>query len=268
MTAISGSHTLLTGGSRGLGPVIAEALAQRGGHLALAARSEKGLSKVVESLRKYDVKTLAVSMDLTQSIQRQSLISTVMEEFGRVDILINNAGVETEGPFLDQPWIAIRDTIELNLTAPMELTYLVLPDMLDYRDGHIVNIASIAAKSGINNAATYSGTKAGLAEWTRGLRLELEGSGVHFSTIFPGYVTEVGMFARFKKTPPTLIGSCTPSQVAGAIVRAIEKEKIELVVNSSPLRLLFAVSEISPVLGDWFTKIGGGVDFQRRKLEQ
>jgi short-subunit dehydrogenase len=267
MTAISASCILLTGGSRGLGPVIAGALANRGANLALAARSEQGLNKVVESLQKYEVETLAVPVDLTQPAQRQALVDTVMEKFGRIDILINNAGVESEGAYLDLPWEVIRDTIELNLTAPMELTYLVLPHMLDRRRGHIVNISSIGAKCGTNLAATYCGTKAGLAEWTRGLRLELDGSGVHFSTIFPGYVTEVGMFARFHKTPPVLIGSCTPPQVARAVVRAIEKDKIELVVNSSPLRLLFALSEISPVLGDWFTKMGGGVDFQRRKLE-
>jgi len=76
-------------------------------------------------------------------------------------------------------------------------------------------------------AATYSGTKAGLAEWTRALRLELANTGVHFSTIFPGYVREVGMFAKFGIQSPWIVGSCAPSQVAKAVVQAIEKGRLK-----------------------------------------
>jgi short-subunit dehydrogenase len=268
MALLNGKHVLLTGGSRGIGPVIAEALAKRGAHIALAARSEEGLRNVVKSLSKYEVKTLAVPVDLAQSTRPHELISTVIEKFGTIDILINNAGLETEGAYADLTWAAIRETIEVNLIAPMALTYLVLPHMLNQKQGHIVNIASIGAKSGGPYAATYCGTKAGLAEWTRGLRLELEGSGIHFSTIFPGYITEIGMFARFNKTPPWMVGACTPFQVARAVVRAIEKEEVEVIVNSRPARLVFILNEISPSFGDWIMHKLGAVDFQRRKVEQ
>lgn len=266
LTAINGKHILLTGGSRGLGPVIAEALAARGAHIALAARSEAGLHSVVQSLTRYPVKTLAVPVDLAQETHQRLLIDTVIDKFGAIDILINNAGIETEGAYLDLAWEDIRANIEVNLLAPMALTYRVLPHMLAQKQGHIVNIASMAAKSGGPYAATYSGAKAGLAEWTRGLRLELAGTGMHFSTIFPGYITEVGMFARFNLTPPRLVGSCTPAQVARAIVRAIEKESLEVIVNSVPLRLDFMLNELSPALGDWVMHRSGSVDFQRRKV--
>jgi short-subunit dehydrogenase len=265
MTSILGKRILITGGSRGLGPVIAEVLAARGAHIALAARSQAGLHRVVQSLSKYPVKTLAVPVDLAQEAQRHDLIAAVLENFGAIDILINNAGIETEGAYLDLTWDAIRENIEVNLLAPLALTYLVLPHMLDQKQGHIVNIASMAAKSGGPYAATYSGAKAGLAEWTRGMRLELAGTGVRFSTIFPGYITEVGMFARFNLTPPRLVGSCTPGQVARAVVRAIEKESLEVIVNSVPLRLDFMLNELSPALGDWVMRQSGSVDFQRRK---
>src|SRR5512134_308129 len=118
MTQIDGKHVLLTGGSRGIGPVIAESLARRGAHLALAARSQEGLSQVAESLRRFDVQTMAVAVDLTQPDQRHHLVSTVLEEFGAIDILINNAGLETEGAYLSLPWEKIRETIEVNLIAP------------------------------------------------------------------------------------------------------------------------------------------------------
>ena len=88
--------------------MLAEALAERGAHIALAARSEVGLHSVVQSLSRYPVKTLAVPVDLAQEAQRHEMIATVLEKFGAIDILINNAGIETEGAFLDLTWEAIR----------------------------------------------------------------------------------------------------------------------------------------------------------------
>lgn len=266
MTQIDGKHVLLTGGSRGIGPVIAESLARRGAHLALAARSQEGLSQVAEPLRRFDVQIMIMAVDLTQPDQRHRLVSTVLEEFGAIDILINNAGLETEGAYLSLPWEKIHETIEVNLIAPMELTYLILPHMLEKKMGHIVNMASMAAKCGGPYAATYDATKAGLAEWTQGLRLELAHTGVHFSTIFPGYVTDVGMFARFGLVPPRSIGSCTPAQVANAVVKAIEQNTLEVIVNSTPQRLFYALKELSPSLADWILFKLGTVDFQRRKV--
>ena len=268
MTSIFGKYIVLTGGSRGIGPIIAEALAACGAHIALAARSEEGLLATANNLSKYGTQTMIVPVDLSQISQQQSLVETVMNKFGRIDILINNAGLETEGAYLDLNWEAIQKTVEVNLLAPMMLTHQVLPTMIAQKSGHIVNIASVAAKIGAPYAATYCGTKAGLAEWTRALRLELEGSGVHFSTILPGYINEVGMFAKFKIQSPSLIGSTTPEKVAKAVVKAIEKDKLELFVNSSPARLLSVACEISPPLGDWLKQVLGVVEFQRKKVEK
>ena len=257
---------LLTGGSRGLGPVIAESLAKRGASIALAARSKSGLDDVATNLRTMGIKTLTIPIDLSIASQREKLVADVINEFGQIDILVNNAALETEGAYTELSWTSIQETIEVNLTAPMALTHLVLPGMLERKSGHIVNIASIAAKSGGPYDATYSGTKAGMAEWTRGLRLELRNSGLHFSTIFPGYVREVGMFARFGMKPPRMVGSCHPTQVAKAVVQAIVKGKSEMIINSQPLRYIFMLNELSPNIGDWIMRISGAVDFQRRKV--
>ena len=257
---------LLTGGSRGIGPIIAEALAKRGAYIALAARSKSGLDGAAMRLSATGIKTLIMPIDLRQPSQREKLVADVLSEFGKIDILVNNAGLETEGAYAELSWPAIQETIEVNLIAPMALTHLVLPAMLERKSGHIVNIASIAAKSGAPYAATYSGTKAGLAEWARGLRLELADTGVHFSTIFPGYVREVGMFAKFGMNSPWVVGSCAPSQVAEAVVHAIEKGRIEKIINSRPLRYSYMLNELSPTIGDWLMRISGVVDFQRRKV--
>jgi len=266
MENLKGRVVLLTGGSRGLGPVIADSLAKRGASIALTARSKSRLDEVASNLRDTDTEVFTFTVDLNRASQRKKLINDVLKEFGKIDILVNNAGLESEGAFTELSWSSIQETIEVNLTAPMDLTHLVLPGMLERGSGHIVNIASIAAKSGGPYAATYSGTKAGMAEWARGLRLELRNSGVHFSTIFPGYAREVGMFARFGMKPPRMVGSCHPSQVANAVVSAIVKGKREMIINSQPLRYVFVLNELSPKLGDWLMRISGAVDFQRRKV--
>jgi short-subunit dehydrogenase len=266
MGHLKGMVVLLSGGSRGIGPIVAEALARKGANIALAARSKGALDDVAIRLNELGAKTFVMPVDLRESSQRERLIADVMTEFGKIDVLVNNAGLETEGAYTELSWPSIRETIEVNLIAPMALTHLVLMDMLKRKAGHIVNIASIAAKSGAPYAATYSGTKAGLSEWTRALRLELAGTGIHFSTIFPGYVREVGMFARFGMQSPWIVGSCAPSQVAKAVVDAIERGKIEKIVNSRPLRYSFMLNELSPTIGDWLMRISGVVNFQRRKV--
>ena len=263
---LKGKVVLLTGGSRGIGPGMAEAFAKKGTIIALAARSEAGLEEVAKQLKNSNAKVRIFPVDLRESLQRERLISSVLREMGTIDILVNNAGLETEGAFSELPWRSIQENIEVNLIAPMALTHLILPEMLKKKSGYIVNIASIAAKNGAPYAAVYSGTKAGLAEWTRALRLELAGTGIRFSTIFPGYVREVGMFAKFGVKSPRIIGSCSPVQVAKAVVKAIENEKLETIVNSRPLRYVFSLNDLSPSFGDWIMRISGANDFQRKKV--
>ena len=263
---LKGKVVLLTGGSRGIGPILANALAKKGAILALAARSEKGLEEVAGQLKNSNAKVRLFPVDLRIPLQREQLIGNVLNELGTIDILLNNAGLETEGAFSELPWQSIYENIEVNMIAPMALTHLILPEMLKKKSGYIVNIASIAAKNGAPFAAVYSGTKAGLAEWTRALRLELAGSGIRFSTIFPGYVREVGMFAKFGVKSPWIIGSCSPGQVAKAVVQAIEKERLETIINSHPLRYVFTLNDLSPSFGDWIMRISGANDFQRRKV--
>lgn len=268
MKELDGKKVLLTGGSRGIGPIIAEALAKRGANVILTASSGAKLIEVVTRLNKSGFNVLALPADLRDSSQREKLVSDVMNNFGTIDVLINNAGLETEGAYAELTWAAIRENIEVNLIAPLALTRLILPGMINKKTGHIINISSIAAKSGAPYAAVYSGTKAGLAEWSRALRLELAGTGVHFSTIFPGYVREAGMFARFGVKSPWIIGSCSPSQVSNAVIHAIEKRKVEIIVNSIPLRYSFMINELSPRLGDWLMRISGAVSFQRNKVDR
>jgi len=266
MNTLSGRYVLLTGGSRGIGPVIADALARRGAHLALAARSADGLRDTCDALRSYGIRTLAVPVDLADATERQRLAERVLNEFDRIDVLVSNAAVENEGAFVQTPWPAVDQTIEVNLVAPIHLTHLLLPHMLRQGHGHVVHVSSIGGKLGVPYDAVYCGTKAALGEWSRGLRLELAQTGIHVSTILPGYVVGVGMFARFGMPPPWLMGSCTPAQVATAVVRAIEAPCPEVIVNSRPMRPVFALAQLFPRLGDWIIRRSGVAEFQRKKV--
>jgi short-subunit dehydrogenase len=268
MQSLKEKHVLLTGGSRGLGAVIAEALAQKGANVALAARREEDLNVVADHIRHYGVKTLVVPVDLENAVQRRKLLDKVLDKFGAIDVLINNAGLYGVGSYLKLSWETICKVIEVNLIAPMNLSYLVLPYMVSKKEGHIVNIASVAGKRGFPYGATYSATKAGLAEWTRGLRLELREQGIHFTTLFPGYVMGAGMFAKTGLTPPWIIGSCTPESVAKAVIQGILKNRKEILVNSRPLQPILNIGESFPSFADWMMKKIGAYDLQRRMANE
>lgn len=265
MVELRGGLTLVTGGSRGLGPYIARALAREGMNVVLTARDAAGLEQVAASVHALGVRAAVVPADLTSAADRERLARDA-DALGPIDVLVNNAGVEPEGSFATQDAATIAQTIEVNVTAPIHLARLLLPGMLARRRGHLVHLASLAGKKGAPYDAVYSGTKAALIEWSSGLRSELRGTGVGSSAICPGYVTGEGMFARFRMRPPPMLGSCTPEQVARAVVRAIRKDEPEIIVNSLPVRPLLGLYQLFPSLGERLLGWLGVTEFQRRKV--
>jgi short-subunit dehydrogenase len=259
-------RALVTGASRGIGPHIARALARAGAQLAVTARSAASLRGLVEELEASGVRAIGVSADLRSAADRARLVAETRNALGGIDILVNNAAIDSSGAFTTLTPETVANTIETNLAAPIHLTGLVLPDMLERRTGHVVNIASLAGKKAVPYEALYGGTKAGLIEWTSALRIELRGSGVSLSAICPGYVTGEGMFARWGVAPHPLFGSCTPAAVARAVVRAIEKDRPEVVVNSMPVRSWLAFYALAPGLAGTFVDLLGLTRFQRRKV--
>lgn len=256
---------LVTGGSRGIGPRIARALARQGVHVGVAARDAAGLGRTVDEVRGLGVRAEALQADLSSAEAREALVARATEVLGAIDILVNNAGLEPEGPFAEIEPAAIEVTVEVNLIAPMHLTRQVLPEMIERDVGHVVNIASLGGKKGAPYDAVYCGTKAALVEWTAGVRAELEGTGVSLSAICPGYVREIGMFARHGMRAPALLGSCSPDDVANAVVDAIRRDRPEVIVNDRPVRLLLALNALFPRLGARMLTTLGITEFQRRK---
>jgi len=259
-------RALLTGASRGIGPHIARALAREGVNLAITARSTDGLALLAAELEGAGGRVQTIAGDLRSGAERERVVTHAVAALGGIDVLINNAAVDNSGPFLALGPEALAETITTNLTAPVHLTALVLPSMLERGSGHIVNIASLAGKKAVPFEALYGGTKAALIEWSSALRIELHGTGVSLSAVCPGYVTGEGMFARWKIAPPRLFGSTTPAAVASGVVRALRKDLPEVVVNSRPVRAWLALYAIAPGFAGRMVDVVGLTAFQRRKV--
>jgi short-subunit dehydrogenase len=251
VSELRGKNVLLTGSSRGIGPVIAHALAREGANLALTARSADELGSVAADLAAEGVRVTVVPADLGDSEAIAPLIERVRRELGEVDVLVNNAGMRQTAEFASLDPSAMQEVMQTNVMAPMLLTRLLLPGMIERGSGHIVNIASVAGKVGVPFEAAYSASKAALVEWSAALRVELEGSGVGVSCICPGYVraTEATPSPR-RRRAPRLIGSVPPARVAQAVVSAIRDNRREVLVMPLPVRPLLALAELSPWLRD------------------
>jgi len=258
-----GAVVLITGASRGLGPVIAEAFSQRGARLVLVARDATALERVASGMRARGASVLCVPTDLADQAQLARLVARCHAELGRIDVLVNNAALE-QVDCLEQ--LSAEDTtqyINVNLTAPIQLSRLVLADMLARDTGHIVNLSSVAGFGGAAFGETYGATKAGLVGFTRSLRASLKtrGSAVSASVICPGFVSDTGMFADLQRAhalrAPAILGTCTPRDVARAVLRAIERDTPEAFVGRRPLRLMFAIGLLFPRLLERLSRVFG-----------
>jgi short-subunit dehydrogenase len=242
-------------------------------NLVLVAFPGEGLLEVCSAVTKEGVKAIALDFDLRDAQQRQRVVSTTLKEFGRVDVLVNNAGLEASAFYHELSEEQIKDILTVNLEAPMLLTRAVLPGMLRQGHGHIVNMSSLAGKFGPGFQEAYTATKAALTAFTFSLRGTYRKTGVSASVVCPGFV-EAGIYERMKKQigrpAPGLLGAgvCSPEHVAQAVVRAIERDLPEIIVSRLPVRPLLALYPLSPSLGAWITdKILGAHDFFRTVAE-
>lgn len=264
---LEGMNVLLTGGSRGLGPVIARALASKGASIALSARSAPALQQVAADIERSGARAVAIPADVTNAQARRDLVSQTRDALGSIDVLVNNAGIEWVSHFDRLDEADIERIVATNLLAPLMLTRLVLPEMLERESGHVVTISSLGGKKGTPYSATYAATKAGLNEWSCALRQEVRGSGVGVSVVVPGFVSEAGMFAEYGKRAPRIAGESSPEAVAQAVVRAVTKNVGEIIVNPGPVKLMMMANALSPRLMEWVLGKAGVYAFYRRQAE-
>lgn len=256
---LEGKTAIVTGASAGIGRAVARALANNGVNLVLAARSTERLQAAQQELiEQTGVKVLAVPCDVRRPHDLARLVDQAAAEFGRIDLLVNNAGISGFYRFEDLTTDEIDDILRTNLTSAVQLTRLVLPHMLRQGWGHVVNMASLAGKHGPPCAAAYAATKAGLIAFTQSLRIEFRGRRISASAICPGFTDNGGIYDAIRRDvgrePPGMIGSTTTDAVARAVVRAIRKDQPEVIVNSPPLRLFCVLDALFPRLGDWLLR--------------
>jgi short-subunit dehydrogenase len=267
MGELRGANVFLTGASKGIGAFIARALAFRGANLAITDLDADALERKAANLAGTGTTVVALPADLRDPESIDELVPQVEAALGPVDILVNNAAVARLAPFSEFEDAELRAMVEVNLVAPMILTRRLLPGMIERGRGHVVTVSSLEGRKGIPFDAAYSGTKAALVSWMEGIHVELEGTGVRTSIILPGYVSEAGIFMDRGAVAPRLMGASPAADVAGAVVRAIEQERQEVIVTPRPVRPLLALSALSPVLGDRILQILGVVRVQRWILE-
>ena len=257
---LRGATAIVTGGSRGIGPHIAEALARQGARVALVARSEAELEANARRLADAGAEVIAVPADITSAQSRRELIEVVERRLGPVDVLINNAGGDLQREFHNLDEDEIQGLLELNLTSAIMLSRLVLPGMLERGRGHVVNVSSMAGRVSFPYTEAYAAAKDGLIAFTRVLRADYRARGVSASTLILGPVGEAGVGARTAeevgiKLPP--VGLVSPAKIGKLTVRAIRRDKRELAVLPGPGKLLRAVMDRFPGVGPAMNRATG-----------
>jgi short-subunit dehydrogenase len=242
---IDGRIALVTGASRGIGRALALALGRSGASLALVARNHEQLDAVAEQIGRE--RALVVPADLADLEHVRGVVDATTARFGRIDVLVNNAGVVCGQDFLKTEVETVARTVDVNYRAAAVLTRLAAESMAARRFGHVVNISSLAGVVGVPGEATYSGTKAALRLFTASLRLELAEHHIGLTDVVLGFVT-TDMLDQAETSPRVsrlfaqgrrlgLMVDTPPEVVAAAIVRAIERRQ-EVVVLPTRAQLL------------------------------
>jgi short-subunit dehydrogenase len=267
MKDLQGRVALVTGASGGLGTHIARRLAREGMSVAISGRREDALAKVVGELEALGARSVAVPADLSDLTQVDPLIEGVEAALGPVDVLVNNAGVESIGAFTTYTREELTSMVDVNLTAPLLLTHRLTAGMLERGRGHVVFIASIAGKVGPAFNEPYAATKAGLVGLTQSLRAEYLKAPIGFSVVCPGFIAGDGMYARMAKEghrSNRMMGETTTDRIADAVVRAIQEDRAEILESGAPIRPLLALAQLAPGLVERLAPRFGITDLFRR----
>jgi short-subunit dehydrogenase len=236
---LDGKTVLLTGATGGLGRAIGEALAGRGATLVLSARKREALEELAASI---PGEHRVMPADLAEDGAAERLAA----EAGPVDGLVANAGLPGTGKVESFSPEELKRALRVNLEAPMMLARELAPGMHERGDGHLVFVSSLSGKAPTPRSAVYAATKFGLRGFALCLRADLTGTGVGVSLVVPGFIRDAGMFADSGAKPPPGMGTSTPQQVGAAVVKAIERDKVEVAVAPLPVRALSHIGLASP----------------------
>jgi short-subunit dehydrogenase len=219
--SLAGEVAIVTGASSGIGAVTAKELAGRGATVVLAARRVNELEAQAKAITDAGHRAVAIPTDVTDIEQLRHLTERTIELFGRVDVLVNNAGIAWREPYMENSIEQIEQIINVNLLSTILLTHVVLPGMMERRHGSLIFVASVAAHIPVD--PLYSATKFGVRGFALSLRRELANTGVSVSVVSPGFVrTPMNRHMRMPMPGPEL--------VAGAIADLAVHPRREVIV--------------------------------------
>ncbi|HMP77832.1 MAG TPA: SDR family oxidoreductase [Pirellulaceae bacterium] len=262
---------VVTGGSAGLGLEIARALGPRGAKIGIVARDEGRLRTAVQELETNGAHCVALAADVTDEGQVQQLVGQINHRLGPPSVLINNVGASTRRAVIEVRPDEYRQFFELNFMSAVNMTRALLPALVQQR-GSIVNIGSLASKTAWPLIAPYAVGKAALGAYTQQLRLELAPT-VHVMLVCPGPLKRAESSSRYVGTEGlplaaqlpgagARVARIRPEWLAQKILRGCERKSPEIIV---PFRakLLFALAQLSPRLGDWMLRRMAGASQAR-----
>jgi short-subunit dehydrogenase len=246
---LTGRSVLLTGATGGIGHAIARTLHARGTTLILTGRR----AEILEPLAA-EVGGRAVPVDLAKAKEVQALI----DECQDVDILIANAALAASGRPTEMTTKQLDSALDVNLRAPIVLASALGARMAQRGSGHIVLISSLSGIAASARGGLYAATKFGLRGFGQGLRQDLQPSGVGVSVVFPGFVSDAGMFPADQVKLPPYVGTSTPEQVAEGVAKAIEGDRGELLVAPFGMRVGTTAASVFPGLAARLQRKLGG----------
>lgn len=278
---LRGKTVLITGGSRGLGLVLAREFVREGARVAICARDSDELDRAREDLRGRGADAFSVPCDLTDRAEVEQMVSIVREQFGEIDVLVNNAGVISVGPMEEMIVADFEEAMSANYWAALYCALAVLPGMRARRQGRIVNIASIGGKLSVPHLLPYSASKFALVGLSEGMRAELAKDGVVVTTVCPGLMRtgsprhaifkgqHRAEYAWFSIGDSLPIVSISAERAARKIVAACKRGDAEVIL-SVPAKLAAVLHSMFPGLTadlmgvvDRFLPAPGGIGERR-----
>ena len=254
MNALKDNVTIITGASTGIGENLACQLAQQGASLVITARRLNELNRVADKVRSFGGKVITVSADVSNADECKKIIDTAIQEFGRIDTLINNAGMTMWAKFADIKDVSMLERImQVNYMGAVYCTHFALPHLLATR-GRLVGVASLTGLVGVPTRTGYAASKHAMRGFFDSLRIELAEDGVSVTMIYPGFVaTGIRENATGADGKPAKIDPVNKADVMSAeacaaiIIRAIESRKREEIMT------------MKGKLGQWLKLIAPGV---------
>ena len=252
---LKGSTVIVTGASSGIGRETAKAFARAGSNVVLASRNEKALQGLARELEPLPGKALVVPTDVSEREAVKAMVERALQEFGSIEVLVNNAGQGLDAPIAEGRVENIRYVFEVNFFGAIECIQAVFPHMKERGQGTIVNVSSVAGRLASPYNGGYSASKAALNSLTDSLRLELEPHGITVTAVYPGYTItgfHESALREVEMPPPSrLVRGVGAEAVAKTIVRAVRKGKREAYVSLSDAAAVVIVKNFSPRLVDW-----------------